>query len=76
MSLSKTNSKFPAKINALKGNVDRLYTKTDDKWKRYRIGTFNTKAEAEKVRSYVKSKGFGSAYIVEEDAMGLIETIF
>ncbi|MGK0388201.1 MAG: hypothetical protein ACI94Y_000929 [Maribacter sp.] len=76
MSLSKTNNKFPEKINILKGNVDRLYMKTDDKWKRYRIGTFNTKAEAEKVRSYVKSKGFGNAYIVEEDAMGLIETVF
>lgn len=76
MSLSKSNKKFPEKMNALKGNVDRLYTKTDDKWRRYRIGTFNTKAEAEKVRSYVRTKGFGSAYIVEEDAMGLIETVF
>ena len=55
--------------------VSRVYTKTDDKWKRYRVGTYTNRTEAENVLNYIKAVGFESAYIVSEDAKGLIEDV-
>lgn len=75
MSLSKGNPNFPAKVKSLKGMVQRIYSKTDDKWKKYRVGTYATREEAENVKRYIRSVGFESAFVVEEDAKGVIEEI-
>ncbi len=75
LSLSAGNNNFPDGIWSLKGLVEQVYTTTDQKWKRFRVGVYATKEEAEKIKKLVQNKGFAKAYIVEEDAKGVIQKV-
>lgn len=75
VSLSAKNKNFPEKVKLLKGKVSRVYTKTDEKWRRYRVGTYMSKTEAKSVLDYIKAVGFETAFIVEEDAKGIIKDV-
>ncbi len=75
MSLSLSNNKQPNGLSKLQGMVNGVYVKTDDTWKRYRVGVYRTKEEAIQVKAYIRALGFDSAYVVVEDGSGLIEKI-
>ncbi len=73
LSLSVGNSKTPKGLNTIQGMVNRIYIKSDETWKRYRVGVYTTREEAEQVKAYVREMGFKKAYVVEEDATGNIQ---
>ncbi len=75
ITLSSGNKKRPDGLEKIQGMVTKIYTKSDEKWRRYRVGVYGTREEAKQVRAYVRAMGFSSAYIVEEDATGLIQDV-
>ncbi len=75
MSLSVGNPKNPGGLSVLQGMVNRVYVKSDEKWKRYRVGVYLTRDEAERIKDYIRAVGFDRAYVVEEDNTGLIQDL-
>lgn len=75
-SLSKGNKNQPKNLAKIKGMIPRLYTKTDNKYIKYRVGVYRTKEEAEEVKKYLRAMGFKGVFTVMEDATGLIQEIY
>ncbi len=75
MSLSIKNNNEPKDLDKVKSDNHQLYTTSDNKWRRYRIGTFKTREEAKAIQTWARANGFPKAYIVEEDTIGKIQVI-
>lgn len=55
-------------------SVGEVFVQNGSDYNRIRVGKFKTKAEAERARSIIKSKGYKSAYVVEQVTQATIST--